>query len=126
MKYLLDTCALFALSGGSLSTRATHAVESTPEVFVSLVSLWEVAIKHATGKLSINHKPLDWYERLLQNHQLNELSMTRQNTVKAAALPPIHKDPFDRLIIATALIHNFTIVTSDEKIIQYPGIKTLW
>jgi PIN domain nuclease of toxin-antitoxin system len=126
IKYLVDTCALFALAEGSLSMRAAHAVESTPDVFVSLASLWEVAIKQATGKLSINHKPLDWYERLLQNHSLTELSMTRQNTVKAAALPPIHKDPFDRLIIATAMIHKLTIITSDEKIIQYPGIKTLW
>lgn len=126
MKYLMDTCALFALADGSLSPRVIQAVESTPEVFVSLVSLWEVAIKQATGKLSMNRQPLDWYERLLQNHQLTELAMTRQNTVKAAALPLIHKDPFDRLIIATAMIHKLTIVTSDEKIIQYPGLKTLW
>ena len=126
MKYLLDTCALLALADGSLSKRAAHAVERSPDVFVSLASLWEVAIKHATGKLSMNHKPLAWYERLLQNHDLTELSMTRQNTVKAAALPSIHKDPFDRLIIAIAMIHNLTIVTSDEKIIQYPGINTLW
>ena len=126
MKYLIDTCALFALADGSLSKRAAHAVESSPDVFVSLASLWEVAIKHATGKLSISHKPLAWYERLVLRHELIELPMTRQNTVQAAALPPIHKDPFDRLIIATAMIHKLTIVTCDEKIIQYPKIKTLW
>ena len=126
MKYLMDTCALIALAEGVLSRRAALAVEQTPEVFVSLTSLWEVAIKHATGKLSISHKPLDWYERLLLRHELSELPITRHNTVRASALPPIHNDPFDRLIIATALLHKLTIITCDENIIQYPEIKTLW
>lgn len=126
LKYIMDTCALFALAEGSLSAPVTHAVESNPDVFVSLASLWEVAIKQAAGKLSMSRKPLDWYEHLLQIHDLKELSMTRQNIVAAAALPPIHKDPFDRLVVATAMIHHLVIITSDEKISQYPGINTLW
>lgn len=126
MKYLMDTCALFALAEGSLSKRASLALELTPAVFVSLASLWEVAIKHATGKLSISHNPLAWYERLVLRHELTELPMTRHNTVKAADLPPIHKDPFARLIIATAMLHKLTIITCDDKIKQYPRVKTLW
>ena len=126
MKYLLDTCALLALADGRLTKRALSALENTPEVFVSLASLWEIAIKHATGKISLSHTPLAWYERLLEHHLIEELAITRLDIVKAAALPPIHKDPFDRLLIATAMIHKLTLVTCDEQIIQYPRVKTLW
>lgn len=126
MKYLMDTCALFALADGSLSTPVKVALENNPNLFVSMVSLWEVAIKQATGKLSMSREPLDWYEHLLENHQLSEHGITRVDIATAAALPPIHKDPFDRLIIATAITQNLTIITSDRTIPTYPHIQTLW
>lgn len=126
MKYLMDTCALFALADSSLSTPVKVALENNPNLFVSMVSLWEIAIKQATGKLSMRLKPLDWYEHLLENHQLLELGITREDIATAATLPKIHKDPFDRMIIATAINQNLTILTSDQLISTYPNIQTIW
>jgi PIN domain nuclease of toxin-antitoxin system len=126
MNCLLDTCAMFALATGALPRRAYQSLEKSPQIFVHIASLWELAIKHASGKLTLSHPPLEWYERLLAHHGLRELAIARPALVLATTLPPIHKDPFDRLIIATATLHQLVIITRDEKISQYPRIKTLW
>ncbi len=126
MNCLLDTCAMFALATGALPRRVYQSLEKSPQIFVHIASLWELAIKHASGKLTLSHPPLEWYERLLAHHGLRELAIARPALVLATTLPPIHKDPFDRLIIATATLHQLVIITRDEKISQYPRIKTLW
>lgn len=126
MNVLLDTCALLALSRGDLPSRAAVALRAAPEAHVSVVAAWEVAIKVAAGKLRLNGSPQDWFAGLLKHHRLLEIPLDSRTACTAAALPLIHRDPFDRILVALAQSHSLTILTSDHVIPQYPGIKVVW
>jgi PIN domain nuclease of toxin-antitoxin system len=126
---LFDTCTLLWLSSDQarLSQAAVSAWEnSSDRRYLSAISIFEIAQKVASKKLSLPQTLSKWRQELARLFSLEEIPVNSSVAIKAAALPPIHKDPFDRLIIATALIHKLTIVTCDEKIIQYPRLKTLW
>ncbi len=127
--YLLDTCGLLAIqNGGNEFSEKVRILLEAPgsEVGVSVISAFEIGQKLATGKLSIPCELARWFPAVLLQHTLNELALTSSICIAAAALPPIHKDPFDRLIIASALAYQIPIITSDKIIPTYPGIKTLW
>lgn len=126
MNVLLDTCALLALSRGDLPSRATAALRVAPEAHVSVVGAWEVAIKIAAGKLRLKASALEWFDGLMARHRLRELPLDSRIACVAAALPPIHGDPFDRVVVALAQTHALTILTSDCTIPKYPGVITLW
>jgi PIN domain nuclease of toxin-antitoxin system len=126
MNVLLDTCALLALARGDLSTDAAAALRSASEAIVSVVSPWEVAIKAASGKLRLGEPPVQWFLGLAERYELRELPLDARLACAAAALPAIHRDPFDRVLVALAQAHTLTILTSDQDIPKYPGIKTLW
>lgn len=90
------------------------------EVYFSLVSLWEMQIKTQLGKLYLK-KPLDSFIKQLETSGLYPiLPITQQHILALRHLPMIHKDPFDRLLIAQAMVENLTLLTVDEDIIQYP------
>lgn len=127
MNLLLDTCALFALAdhGATFSPKAKKAL-NRGSVWISSISAFEVAQKYHGGKLLLPLPPAEWFSAMLQQHFIQELPLNSTTGCLAAALPPIHKDPFDRLIIATALEKQLTILTSDKTISRYPGVKTLW
>jgi PIN domain nuclease of toxin-antitoxin system len=126
MNVLLDTCALLALADGDLPKRAAAAIRRAPEGFVSAVSAWEVAIKVAGGKLRLREPPAAWFHGLLERYDLRELPLDGRTACAAAALPPVHRDPFDRVLVALAQAHGLTVLTSDENIRNYPDITTLW
>jgi len=126
MNVLLDTCALLALAGGRLPERAAAALRQAPEAYVSVVSPWEVAIKVATGKLRLKEPPVRWFARSIERYTLREVPLDAGIACAAAALPPLHRDPFDRVIVALAQTHGFTVLTSDENIRKYPGVTALW
>jgi PIN domain nuclease of toxin-antitoxin system len=123
---LLDTCAVIALARGDLPPDARTALRAAPEANVCIVSPWEVAIKVAGGKLRLPESPLSWFLGLTERYDLRELSLDTQIVCAAAALPPIHRDPFDRVLVALAHAHALTLLTSDTSIASYPGTKTLW
>jgi PIN domain nuclease of toxin-antitoxin system len=123
---LLDTCALLALADGDLPNSAAAALRAAPEANVSVVTPWEVAIKVAGGKLRLREPPVQWFLGLADRYELRELPLDARIACAAAALPLIHRDPFDRVLVALAHTHTLTIVTSDENIPKYPGVKTLW
>jgi PIN domain nuclease of toxin-antitoxin system len=123
---LLDTCALVALAGGELPDAAAAALRRAPEAYVSVVSPWEVAIKVAGGKLRLLDPPALWFLGLLERHDLREVPLDASVACAAAALPLLHRDPFDRVIVALAQAHGLTVLTSDENIRRYPGVTTLW
>lgn len=123
---LLDTCAVLALARGDLPTDASAALRAAPEASVCIVSPWEVGIKVAGGKLRLLEPPLSWFLGLTERYGLRELSLDAQIVCAAAALPPIHRDPFDRVLVALAHAQNLTVLTSDTSIASYPGTKTLW
>jgi PIN domain nuclease of toxin-antitoxin system len=126
MNVLLDTCALLALARGDLPERAAAALRTAPEASVSVVSPWEVAIKVAVGKLRLAEPPTQWFLGLSERFHLREVPLDASLACAAAALPLIHRDPFDRVLVALAQTHSLTVLTSDQTISQYHGVKTLW
>lgn len=126
MNVLLDTCALMALAGGELPKSASSALRTAPEAYVSAVSAWEVAIKVAGGKLRLLAPPDQWFLGLVERYDLREVPLDAGVACAAAALPLIHRDPFDRVIVALAQAHALTVLTSDEHIRRYAGVTTLW
>jgi PIN domain nuclease of toxin-antitoxin system len=123
---LLDTCALVALAGGELPRAAAAALRKAPEAYVSAVSPWEVAIEVAGGKLRLLEPPGQWFLGLVERYDLREVPLDAGVACAAAALPPLHREPFDRVIVALAQAHALTVLTSDENIRKYEGVTTLW
>jgi PIN domain nuclease of toxin-antitoxin system len=126
MNVLLDTCALLGLAGGDLPPGAAAALRKAPEAYVSVVCTWEVAIKVAGGKLRLREPPAPWLLGLVERYDLRELPLDAVIACAAAALPLVHRDPFDRVIVALAQAHGFTVLTAVDNIQKYPGVKTLW
>ncbi len=118
MNLLLDTHVLiWALENNpTLSKAARNAiVDGNNMVFVSSASAWEISIKRAMGKLEAPGNLLDEIEL----HRFTPLNMNFEHAQLAGALPDIHKDPFDRMLIAQALIERLTLVTRDDLIFRY-------
>jgi PIN domain nuclease of toxin-antitoxin system len=123
---LLDTCALLALARGELPARARAALGSAPEACVSVVSAWEVALKVAARKIRLKGTPIQWFNGLAERYALRQLPLDARIACAAAALPPIHRDPFDRVLVALAQANTLTVLTSDGNIAKYSGVDTLW
>lgn len=126
MNVLLDACALLALARGELPDGAARALRAAREANVSAVTPWEVAIKAASGKLRLKAPPAQWFVALAERYHLRERPLEAHVACAAAGLPLIHRDPFDRVLVALAQIDVLTILTSDENIPKYPGVATLW
>ncbi len=94
--------------------------EPETEPFVSVASLWEVAIKNSVGRSDIHVDPHLLRRGLLENGY-TELAVTGARAVAVASLPPIHKDPFDRILIAQAQVEGIPLLTADEIVGHYPG-----
>lgn len=128
-QYLLDTCALLALSEGGkhFSPMVRQRLEVPGSVvYVSAISAFEIGQKASAGKLTLPCPLTQWFAAMLQHHELTELPVSSSISITATSLPTLHKDPFDRLIIAAAIEKNLTIITSDQTIQKYPEITTLW
>jgi len=123
MKHLLDThIVLWFLNGEKLSEKTRELIQNG-ENYVSVVSLWEVAIKMNIGKFSFNGGFAAFLE-LVKNNGFNILPIKNEYMEKLFELPLIHRDPFDRMLVASAAAENITVITSDENIIKY-GIQTV-
>lgn len=123
MKYLLDTHVyLWWLSNDKKLTPSVKKIISTSNniIFVSVVSFWEISIKFRAKKLSLQTSFYSLYENL----QFTPLSVTIEHVLAIDALPSHHKDPFDRMLIAQAIVEKCVIITNDSKINRYK-ISTL-
>ena len=126
---LLDTCTLLWLAAGSpdLSQRAKDAIVSQrANLWISAISGLEIGIKYKRKKLGLPLPPSKWVPQVLEHHGIRQLPLDIELCVRAATLPDIHSDPFDRLIIATALECKMSLVTPDAMMQAYPGVDTLW
>lgn len=94
------------------------------EVAVSAASLWEIAVKQALGKLRLPALARDWLPGELERSGFTPLSITARHALSAGALPPHHRDPFDRMLVAQALEESLTLVTSDATLAVY-GVTLL-
>lgn len=124
--YLLDTHTLLwvLFKEDSLSVNAKKVIIDDTDIFVSIVSLWEIAIKQSIGKLEINES-IESIAQICKNEDFYMLSIKPSHLDYLKTLPQIHGDPFDRLIISQAAVEELVIVTKDTKFSSY-GIKTLW
>lgn len=120
MRLLLDTHVLvwYLIDPGRLSARlAETLVDPEHAVYVSAVSTWEAAIKGGLGRLSL---PFERLEQIIADSGFAALSVTIAHSLEVRQLPPIHRDPFDRLLIAQARHERLTLVTVDRLIRRYP------
>ncbi len=124
---LLDTCALLWLSqgGGRLTRRAIEIIEFAPELYISAISGFEIGIKCQKGKLTLPLPANEWFEIVVEHHDLSILTLDLNTCIAATDLPPIHKDPCDRFIIASAKLYDTPVVTSDEIFIEY-GVDVIF
>jgi PIN domain nuclease of toxin-antitoxin system len=122
---LLDTSTIIWAVAGSnhLSQAARRSIAAAPPV-LSVVSYWEVVLKVRKGLLTIAD-PVNWWARAVAALQGNTLSVRTDHITALAGLPDIHKDPFDRLLIAQAVAEGLAVVTNDVEIRRYP-VKTIW
>lgn len=123
MKLLLDTHLLLWAAGdpGRLSAEARASIEAPEnELLFSAASLWEIAIKRGLGREDFR-VDVRLLRRGLLDNGYGELPVVSEHAVALDGLPPIHKDPFDRLLVAQALVEGVTLLTSDERVAQYPG-----
>jgi PIN domain nuclease of toxin-antitoxin system len=123
LKILLDTHLLLWAAGGSrrLSKRARQLLEDPDtEPFFSAASVWEVAIKRGLGREDL-HVDAGLFRRGLLDNGYTELTITSAHAVAAGALPPIHKDPFDRILIAQSQVEGITLLTTDPLVAKYPA-----
>ena len=128
MRLLLDTCTfLWAISGASdLSARARELVaDSDNEVFLSSVSGWEIAVKHALGRLPLPASPDRFVPEQRARHGIDPLPLDEESALHVVRLPPLHRDPFDRMLVSQAIVHGLTLVGPDPLIAQYP-LRTTW
>lgn len=123
MTFLLDTHLLLWAAGrpDMLSDAARALIDDRDnELLFSAASLWEVAIKGGLGRSEFEVEPRA-LRRGLMDADYGELAVTSAHAVAVASLPPIHKDPFDRLLIAQAMTEGITLLTSDSLVAQYAG-----
>ena len=123
MRFLLDTHFVLWLpiNFREIRTEARKILLNPDNQFVfSVSSIWEIAIKRALQRSDFMFDPRE-IRRLLIENGYEELTIQSKHAVAVDSLPPIHKDPFDRILIAQALVEGITLLTADPVIAQYPG-----
>ena len=127
MRLLLDTCTFLWLAGGaSLSAVAAASIrDPSNQVFLSAVSTWEIASKWRAGRLALPEPPdrLIPIERGLRG--VLALAFDEESALQVIRLPPLHRDPFDRMLISQAIAGSLALVTPDPLISQYP-VRVIW
>lgn len=130
MKLLLDTHTFLWLVEGStsLSTPAAAALSNPAnELFLSVASIWELAIKTSSAKQKLSlSEPLETFvAKWTAAYQLKELPILGRHALQVRALPDRHRDPFDRILIAQALTEGMTLVSADTQFAAYP-VTVIW
>ena len=126
---LLDTHILVWMASDppQLSRAAQEALRKFQGgLLVSAVSAWEIALLYKRGRLLLPVSPEAFVQRAVTRHGLHELPVIARTALAAVALPEIHNDPFDRILIAEALERKCRIVTKDAIIPKYPGVSVVW
>jgi len=122
MRILLDTHIFlwFISSDSQLSTGVCDAIRNpNNEVYLSAVSVWEATVKYQLGKLPLPEHPEIYLPRQRELQQIVSLALDESSVVQLAKLPPLHRDPFDRMLICQALHNGLTIATVDTAVRAY-------
>ncbi len=124
---LLDTCTLLWLARGEgLPAAVAREIEEADGAFVSAISALEIGVKVAKGRLSLGMAPRAWWHAALEQHGLAEVPVEGDIALRATALAPIHADPADRVIVATAQHLRAVLLTPDPLIRAYPDVAVRW
>jgi PIN domain nuclease of toxin-antitoxin system len=128
MKYLLDTM-VWLWSVGPARTIGTAGLEiltsAQNEIYLSAASSWEIAIKTRLGKFQLPEAPAHYVPKRLAEQAIRSLPINQDHSLRVYDLPLHHSDPFDRLIIAQAIVEEMTVLTSDRIFEKYP-IDVIW
>jgi len=127
-RFLLDTSVVLWIvsSGDKIPARVRRALSSPDaELYVSVASAWEVVLKHQAGKLVLGVGLEEILDQILYRSPWTMLPIASQHLPLLAALPIVHKDPFDRIMIAQAQFEGLTLITPDKQIRRYK-VPTLW
>ena len=128
MRLLLDTCTFLWIAGGSrqLSARAREVFgDPGNDVFLSAASAWEIALKHRLGRLPLPVGPEMFVPAQRAAHGIEPLGIEEEAVLHLPRLPDIHRDPFDRILVAQAIVGGLVLLTPDQTIRKYPS-RTLW
>jgi PIN domain nuclease of toxin-antitoxin system len=128
VRLLLDTCTFLWIVGGAreVSARAKEAfADPANDALLSAASSWEIAVKHRLGKLPLPKGPSQFVPEQRAAHGLEPLPIDEESALHVGKLPDLHRDPFDRMLIAQALVGGLVVVTPDDAVRQYP-VRTLW
>ncbi len=129
MRLLLDTHAvLWALFEPARIPEATRSriADASTELLVSAASAWEIGTKFRLGKLDGAQPVVHGYAEHLSRLRAEEVLITSHHALTAGMLTWDHRDPFDRIIAAQSMIESLTVVTADEKLTSFAGIRTMW
>lgn len=126
MKLLLDTCVLLWLITGErkLSARVSSSLP-VAELWLSVASVWEIAVKFSKGSLRLPVPPDRLIPAARDRYRISALPIDEESALHVVKLPALHTDPFDRMLVSQAIIHGLTIVTPDPLVTQYPA-RTMW
>ena len=128
MRALLDTNVFlwFDLEQQRLSPSARAFIaDGTNDLVLSAATAWEIAIKHTKGQLQLPDLPEAYVASRIGLDGLDPLAIELSHAIRAGTLPPIHRDPFDRLLVAQSQLEDLPILTSDPNIARY-GVSVIW
>ena len=128
MRLLLDTCTfLWTLSGVPALPPGVHRLirDADNDVFLSVASAWEIWLKHGARKLTLPDHPDRYIPAMRAERGIATLPIDEESVLHASRLAWLHRDPFDRLLVAQAIVHGMTILTPDPIIARYPA-RTMW
>ncbi|MCL2019001.1 MAG: type II toxin-antitoxin system VapC family toxin [Oscillospiraceae bacterium] len=121
MKILVDTHILIWAAGNKLSPELLEYIIDDDNILLfSSASIWEITIKYRMRKEGFNYNPISLYSGLIDAGYI-ELPISAKHSLQTMLLPDIHKDPFDRIMVAQALSEGLSFLTSDKTISEYPG-----
>ena len=123
MKLLLDThILLWSADRPELLSRTARSLLANPDntLFFSAAGIWEISVKSALRRKDFPVDP-SLFRRNLLDYGYIELPITSEHAVAVFSLPPIHKDPFDRILVAQTIVEGLMLLTHDARIAQYPG-----
>jgi PIN domain nuclease of toxin-antitoxin system len=128
VKGLLDTCTfLWIITGSRELSQAAAKVFADPanEILLSVVSVWELSVKHSLGKLPMPASLDRFVLEQREKHGITVLPLEERAVFHLHKLPALHRDPFDRMLICQAIEHDCVLLTPDPLIAQYP-VRTQW
>ena len=128
MKVLIDTHTFlwWNTDNPSLSLLVKQILASgSNEVFLSVASVWEIAIKTAKGRLILPETPAQYISRRMNMYRFTPLPVQLSHAAHVYELPPYHNDPFDRMLIAQSQLESLPLLTKDEEILRY-DLETIW